>query len=1077
VAREIEVNLNTFARMMLNGDARAARGLRELATRFGELRSGYRALRTASFRLIRIELDGPTAHATVIGEIAGEDRRGGRRQDHCRCETAWMRQNSAWSAGQLTSFQCAQQRGDKPMFQEVTAAALGADSALRLQFGLGINYWAERLDAASGIDFYGLNGVAAADFDGDGWDDFYVCQPGGLPGRLFRNRGDGAFEDVTIAVGLGLLDATAAALFGDFDNDGDPDLFLVTAGGILLFESDGRGRFTRSTRARFDVPPNEQGSLMMPALADYDRDGFLDLYVCSYSLRSGSSMAKYLLQPAPYFDADNGAPNHLFRNNGNGTFTDVTARTGLSANNTRWSFAASWSDYNRDGFPDLYVANDFGRNNLYRNDGDGTFTDVAARAGVEDIGAGMSVAWGDFDNDGFDDLYVANIWSAAGQRAMALPEFQAAASPALLESMRRFAQGNSLYRNRGDGTFERAGNESANGGWAWGSDFLDADNDGWEDLLTVNGQITNDREDDLEAFHWTNVVGASPLQPIRSRAYEDAWRLFQRLMNDGWSIHGKERDRFFRNTGAGGFVDFSAPSGLDFDGDGRAFAALDYDNDSDLDLVLKSRTAPQVRVLRNDSPSANHAVAVELVGRKSNRDAVGARVTFTLDGKIRTKEVRAGSGFLSQHTRRLYFGVGPARELPALRIDWPSGLVQEIQRIPAGAVIHVEEGRPGFVARPFRRPQPASAGAQPLTAATNLQRGAWLLSPVRIPNFELKDRTGKTIRLLEELHGRPAALTIEDASRIVLLPAAGGAGAAYLATPAAIRLLKTVVSNLFARRRPAVLPLALLLDSDGQLAKIYRGTVSHEQLAEDVRELPAYRRDRLRKALPFPWRYSGPLGNRLETWFLIGLECLQAGLHDDALAYFNQCLRLDSGLAPVHSNIASIHARQGRLDEALTIFRRASSLDPQSADIQFNIGTTLAMAGRYGEASAALEQAARMDPGSAETWTNLGNVYMDLEQPALARSPFERALALNPGSAVVHNSLGTLYHQQRMLDRARQHFEEAIRLQPDYDSAYVNLGLLYLSRQDRAQAAGMFRRAVEVNPANGEARRLLERTQ
>ncbi len=972
------------------------------------------------------------------------------------------------------------QRTEGRLFDEITAAALGSNAAFHAQFARGIGDWAEHLDGASGIDFYGLNGIAAGDYDGDGWDDFFVCQPGGLPGRLFRNRGDGTFEDVTTAVGLDLLDATAAALFGDYDNDGDQDLFLITASGVLLFEADGRGRFTRSMRARFDVPADEQGSMMMPALADYDRDGFLDLYVCSYSLRGSSGMAKYLHHPTPYFDANNGAPNHLFRNNGDGTFTDVTAKSRLSANNTRWSFAASWSDYNHDGHPDLYVANDFGRNNLYRNNGNGTFTDVAAPASVEDIGAGMSVAWGDYDNDGRDDLYISNIWSAAGQRVMALDDFQPAAPAAMRDMMRRFARGNSLYRNRGDGGFDSGGNDAANGGWAWSSDFLDADNDGWEDLLVVNGHITNEREEDLETFHWTDVVGTSPIQAIRSRAYEEGWRQFQNRMNaDGLSVHGKERKRFYRNSGSGRFVDFSAPSGLDFEDDGRAFAVLDLDNDGDLDLILKNRTAPQVRVMRNNSASGNRSVALELIGRKSNRDAVGARVTFRLGDKIRTKEVRSGSGFLSQHTRRLYFGVGPARELPAIRIDWPSGLSQELKRVPTGAIIRIEEGDGDFAARTFRGSRESPSGRQAPAAAEIPYRGTWLLEPVRMPNLQLTDAAGKARGVFEEVLGSPAIVNVNSESQPSVFISTDGnpASAGYSASPTTVRLLRTVVKNLFARRRDMALPLTLLLDGQGRIVKIYRGSVRPEWIAEDLRRLPAYERDRKRMALPFPGQYYGSMSSRLESYFLTGLECLQVGAYDDALAYFEQCLKLDSGLAPVHSNIGSIRARQGRLQEAITIFRRAAQLDPQSADIQFNIGTTLAMAGRHREAIASLEQAAKMDPGAAETWTNLGNAYLDMDQPVLARAAFERALELKPGSAVIHNSLGTLFHQQRRPDLARKHFEEAIRRQPDYDSAYLNLGLLYLNQQYRAQAAAMFRRALELNPANVEAKRLLERNQ
>jgi tetratricopeptide (TPR) repeat protein len=969
------------------------------------------------------------------------------------------------------TLECLGQTAGRRLFDDITVSALGSNTAFHRQLSRGIGEWAGQLDGLSGIDFYGLNGVAAGDYDGDGWHDFFVCQPGGLPGRLFRNRGDGTFEDVSNAAGLDLLDATSAALFGDYDNDADQDLFLITAGGILLFESDGRGRLKRSTRARFDVPAGEQGSMMMPALADYDRDGYLDLYVCSYNVRGGSGMSNILHQPTPYFDANNGAPNHLFRNNGDGTFADVTAQTGLSVNNSRWSFAASWGDYNRDGYPDLYVANDFGRNNLYRNSGNGTFTDIAAAAGVEDIAAGMSVAWGDVDNDGRDDLYISNIWSAAGQRVMARDDFQPGAPAAMRELMRRFAQGNSLYRNRGDGKFDDAGRDAANGGWAWGSDFLDVDNDGWEDLLIVNGHITNNREEDLEAFHWTDVVGKSPVQPVRSRAYAEGWRRFQNRMNaDGLSVHGREKNRLYRNTGSGRFTDFSAPSGLDFEDDGRAFALLDFDNDGDLDIVIKNRTAPQVRLLQNNNTSGNRSIAFELIGHKSNRDAVGARVSFALNGALRTKEIRSGSGFLSQHMRRLYFGVGTERELRAIRIDWPSGLSQEIEHVPTGAIIRIEEGKRGFAARAFSTGRESLSRRQAPAVVETSYRGTWLLEPVKM--------TSLLATILERLRGSPVIITVTgDSATVFISTDATANGEKYTASPIAIRLLRMLVNNLFARRSDIALPLTLLFDHQGRIVKIYRGGVRREWIVEDLQQLPAYERDRKSMALPFPGQYHGPMGSRLESYFLFGLDCLRAGYDDDALAYFDQCLRLDSGLAAIHSNIGSIRARQGRLEEALTIFRRAAQLDSQSSDIQFNIGTTLAMAGRPGEATKALDVAAKMDPGSAETWTNLGNAYLDLDQPAPARTALEHALKLNPGSAVIHNSLGTLYDQQGRADLARKHFEEAIRLQPEYDSAYLNLGLLYLKQQDRAQAAAMLRRALALNPANVDARRLLEKSQ
>ncbi|MCP5112672.1 MAG: VCBS repeat-containing protein, partial [bacterium] len=204
--------------------------------------------------------------------------------------------------------------------------------------------------------------------------------------------------------------------------------------------------------------------------------------------------------PTPYYDATNGPPNALYRNRGDGAFEEVTRAAGLMENNNRYSFAAAWSDYDNDGDQDLYVANDFGRNNLYRNNGDGTFRDVAAEAGVDDMAAGMSAAWGDYDNDGDLDLYVGNMWSSAGQRVTHNRRFsELSASDEVRRSFQRHARGNSLYRNNGDGTFTDATLEAGveMGRWAWSSDFVDLNNDGWQDICIQNGYITGPDVHDL----------------------------------------------------------------------------------------------------------------------------------------------------------------------------------------------------------------------------------------------------------------------------------------------------------------------------------------------------------------------------------------------------------------------------------------------------------------------------------------------------------------------------------------------------------------------------------------------------
>ena len=226
-------------------------------------------------------------------------------------------------------------------------------------------------------------------------------------------------------------------------------------------------------------------------LADYDLDGDLDLYVVNYGDR-------FLSSPNIYHDANNGGANVLFQNNGDFRFVDVTESCGLNENNTRWSFAASWEDYDNDGDPDLYVANDFGRNNLYQNNG-GTFKDVAPTADVEDIAAGMSASWADYDHDGLMDLYVGNMFSSAGLRVTGQTRFQQRADETVRSEFQRHARGNTLFRNAGNNRFEDVSVDAGVtiGRWAWASRFVDINNDSWEDLVVVNGFVTSHGTKDL----------------------------------------------------------------------------------------------------------------------------------------------------------------------------------------------------------------------------------------------------------------------------------------------------------------------------------------------------------------------------------------------------------------------------------------------------------------------------------------------------------------------------------------------------------------------------------------------------
>lgn len=456
-----------------------------LEAEFQALLADYRAVDWVKFKIVGIEsLSESAARTDVLWQMAGRERDGSRRQVNLNCEMRWSKTGDGqWQLREFRAGPSQYTRSSKIVFSDVSWPALSKNASFREQLSFGTELWRQHMDSASGMDIYGQQGLAVGDYDGDGLEDFYITQPGGLPARLFRNLGNGEFEDVSAQAGVDFLDGAAAAFFADVDNNGTQDLIVIfTTGQPVLFVNKGKGGF--------EVSPKGFARALLPAavggcLADYDRDGFIDLYVASYLWPNKSAHL-----PRPYYDATNGPPNILYRNLGDGSFVDVTAKVGLNENNNRFSHSCTWADYDHDGWQDLFVANDFGRKNLYRNQG-GTFRDITAEAGVEDPSAGMSVTLGDYDNDGWEDVYFGNMWSSAGRRVTHQSDFKDAAAKEK-QIYQRHARGNSLFHNKSAAGFDdvtlSAGVEF--GRWAWCSDFIDFDNDGWLDIYVANGFVS-----------------------------------------------------------------------------------------------------------------------------------------------------------------------------------------------------------------------------------------------------------------------------------------------------------------------------------------------------------------------------------------------------------------------------------------------------------------------------------------------------------------------------------------------------------------------------------------------------------
>jgi len=509
--------------------------------------------------------------------------------------------------------------------------------------------------------------VSIVDFDRDGWPDIYVTNSAiGSKNALYRNMHNGTFKDVAPELGIADVNqpgtgVSTGAVWGDYDNDGYEDLFLIKWGRPELYHNDHGQGFTRVTdQARLPPWINANTAIWF----DYDSDGLLDLFVGGYYAEDIDlwHLTTTRIMPDSFEYAKNGGRKYLFHNLGNGKFEEVSEKLGI--NSRRWALAASAADLRGTGHPDLFIANDYGVSELYFNDGL-RFHEVGQQTGVGFAPkSGMNAAFGDILNQGSYAIYVSNI-SEEGI----------------------LIQGNNLWMPKpgtsGDSVqYENMARDFGVelGGWSFGAQFGDLNNDGTLDLYLVNGYISLDRNRSYW-YDFSKVAGGN------SAIIGDArnWPPF-----DGRSLSGYQNKRVWLNDGAGKFVDVAPAVGASDTYDGRAVALVDLWNRGMLDVVVANQKGPLL-VYKNTVTQDNEWIEFELEGVASNRSAIGARVTMFWNGQQQAQEVSGGSGFAAQNDRRLHFGLGKNPHVEKVVIRWPSGKIQTIDKPGLHQILRVKE--------------------------------------------------------------------------------------------------------------------------------------------------------------------------------------------------------------------------------------------------------------------------------------------------------------------------------------------------------------------------------------------------
>ena len=950
-------------------------------------------------------------------------------------------------------------------FVDVTTAA-----------GIDFHHTSGRSGRKYGIETIG-SGAAFFDYDNDGGLDLYVVNGADLPGHvsespprnaLYHNTGGAEFAEVAARQAVADTSYGMGCTVGDYDNDGDEDLFVTSYGPNILYRNEGsqqQWRFADVSHGT-GVAGDDSWSTGC-AFADYDLDGDLDLYVANYldyDLESDDlDGAGDLRRPRRHLAPTEfpGRRDVLYRNDG-GRFVDVTEAAGLASLTSR-ELGSVFLDYDGDGDVDLFQGNDATPNFLFRNNGRGSFADVALTAGVAYNESGrpegtMGVDAADVDGDGRIDMVMTNFqWES-----------------------------NTLYRNVGGGRFADASVSSGLAAssfdrLAFGINFFDADADGDVDLFVANGHI----DEDIERF-------------------------------DPQAAYGQQ-DQLFANDGHGLFTEVTQAAGPAFEHRlvGRGSATGDYDDDGDLDIFVVNTNQPAL-LLRNDSASENHWLSVRLRGTRSNRNGFGARVLVQAGDLVQVDEARSAGSYLSQDDTRLFFGLGPHEIVERLEITWPSGTRQVMTQIDADHTVEVQEParrHPHELAQAQGASSPpASSLSSEVAGDADLVERVWAAAAMVLPDPVLENAAeaspnssgqaepaaDRLVKLAEALRDRGDLQSAERAYREAIevdenVAAWTGLGQNYgrlgkiddarVAFERAVDVDPTAAAphyelgNLLARRQMfdqavphyerAVALAPEHLNAHINLAGLHTRQTDYgpaqEVLRRAIRSLPQV----------------------ADLHYRLGRIYFLQARHAEALATLEETLRLEPGILEAYDVIAQIHMLDGQAAAARDVVATGLQIDSTDAALRTRMGALQFSEGHEELSLVDLKRAIRDDPDNAEAYYLLGRTCIELGRQALGEAylhcfrrlqdnyrpllDYKTAIVLNPNGVQGFFDLGAVYSRIGRYEAARQAYAVALRIDPGHVDARNNLGNIFLRRGELDAAIDSYRQVIESDPGYAKA--------